>query len=56
MIERSHLLLNVMFSAAMIRAEDAKKEDLIKKLYKVAWMVLPAATVLGSVLVLTGVI
>lgn len=50
------LLLNVMFSAAMIRAEDAKKDDLIKKLYKVAWMVLPATTVLGSVLVLTGII
>lgn len=48
--------MNVGFSAAMIRAEDQKKDDLIKSLYKTAWMVLPALTVIGSALVLSGVL
>jgi hypothetical protein len=50
------LLVNVGFSAAMIRAEDQKKDELIKTLYKTAWMVLPALTLIGSALVLSGVL
>jgi hypothetical protein len=50
------LLANVIFSASMIRAEDQKQEDRIKKLYRTAWLVLPALTVIGSALVLSGVV
>lgn len=50
------LLTNVVLTALMIRAEEAKNERRIKRLWNVAAVILPAMTLIGSALVLGGVV
>ncbi len=50
------LLTNVAFTAAMVKAEDAKNDARGKFLYKLAWIVLPALTVILTALVLFGIV
>jgi hypothetical protein len=46
------LLVNVAFSVAMLRADDAKQEARVEKLYKTALIVVPLLTILGMVVAL----
>ena len=50
------LLANILFTAFMLRADEAKNEARAKMLYSTAWLVLPALTVVLSALVLSGVL
>ncbi len=50
------LLANVVFTALMVRAEDKKDDAKVKLVYRLAWYVLPALTLVLTTLVLTGVV
>lgn len=50
------LLTNVVLTALMIRAEEAKNTERIRRLWNAAAIILPTLTIVGSTLVLAGVV
>jgi len=50
------LLTNILFTAFMLRADEAKNEARVKRLYNTAWLVLPGLTLVLSALVLSGLL
>jgi len=50
------LLMNVIFTAVIIRASEKENDAVVQRTNRIAWYVLPALTLVGSALVLSGVL